>query len=91
MPCLRALRSLLLCPALLLAQQSTAPPNRGVTPRSAAHEYPAQVTDGAITYAAAVVPQAQAKHLFAFEISKRYVAFEVAFLSRRGSHCRGLA
>ena len=70
----RASIALLFSPVLLLAQGA----NRGIAPRSAPGDYPAHSAAGGVTFAAAVVPTAQVKKLFAFDISKDYVVFEVA-------------
>ncbi len=55
---------------------------RGVRARSSPGDYAAQVTVAGITYAASLLPADEVKHLFAFDISKTYVVFEVAVFPR---------
>jgi hypothetical protein len=50
----------------------------GVHPRSSAAEYSVSRQDHGATYAASLVPASQVKHIFAADISKTYVVFEVA-------------
>ncbi|HLH05538.1 MAG TPA: hypothetical protein VKX25_22405 [Bryobacteraceae bacterium] len=78
----RAVTGLFIFPALLLAQQA----NRGIAPRPAAQDYAAQGSTSGVTYAAALLPSAQVKKLFAFDISKDYVVFEVAAYPASGSN-----
>jgi hypothetical protein len=56
-----------------LAQSKT-----GVHPRASASDYSTQQQVQGATYAASVLPQDQVKHIFAADISKTYVVFEVA-------------
>jgi hypothetical protein len=65
---------LLLSCSLLSAQQQP----KGIPARSTPADYTAQVTVSGVTYAASLVPPNEVKHLFASDISKRYVVFEVA-------------
>lgn len=51
----------------------------GVHPRSSPADYSAQQQVQGATYAASALPQGQVKHIFAADISKSYVVFEVAF------------
>jgi hypothetical protein len=73
---------LLLGAALAFAQP---PQSRGVPARSAPEDYAAHVTVDGVTYAASLVPADTVKHVFAFDISKTYVVFEVAVYSNGGS------
>ncbi|MBV8071090.1 MAG: hypothetical protein JO270_14370, partial [Acidobacteriaceae bacterium] len=50
----------------------------GLPPRSSPADYAAQVSVAGLTYAASLVPAVEVKRLFAFDISKSYVVFEVA-------------
>jgi hypothetical protein len=59
---------------LIAAAQNTT----GVHPRSNASDYSASRQAESATYAASVVPANQVKHIFAADISKTYVVFEVA-------------
>jgi hypothetical protein len=73
---------LLLCSAMAFAQQ---PQSRGVPARSAPGDYAAHVMVDGVTYAASLVPADTVKHVFAFDISKTYVVFEVAVYPNAGS------
>ncbi len=59
------------------AQQPAQQP-RGVPARSTPGEYPAHFESNGTTYAAALISGDEVKHIFAFDISKSYVVFEVA-------------
>jgi hypothetical protein len=75
--------ALILSPGLVFCQTNSSP-NRGIAARSAPADYPAHVAAGTATYAAALIPASQVKHLFAFDISKSYVVFEIAFYPGSG-------
>ena len=51
---------------------------KGVHPRSRPDNYAAHIQSNGLTIAARVVPPNEVKNLFAFDISKNYVVFEVA-------------
>lgn len=51
---------------------------KGIPARSGPAEYTAQTTVSGVTYAASLIPPNEVKHLFAFDISKHYIVFEVA-------------
>jgi hypothetical protein len=53
-------------------------PPKGVPARPAASDYAAQAQWQNATFAASLVPPKQVEHLFAFDISKAYIVFEVA-------------
>jgi hypothetical protein len=50
----------------------------GVHPRARASDYDAAQQRGSVTYAASVLSADQVKHIFATDISKSYLVFEVA-------------
>lgn len=62
------------CSLVLVAQEQP----RGIHPRSTADEYATKAQANGQIYAASLVPADQVRHLFAFDISKSYVVFEVA-------------
>ncbi len=66
---------LALCSTLLLLGQDQP---KGVHPRNRPEDYSAHVQSNGLTIAATVVPPSEVKDLFAFDISKNYVVFEVA-------------
>jgi hypothetical protein len=70
-------RSLLfaLCSTLLLFGQDQP---KGIHPRSKPDNYAAHVQGNGLTIAATVVPPNEVKNIFAFDISRNYVVFEVA-------------
>jgi hypothetical protein len=72
--------SLVLCCGVFAQEQPS-----GVPARSTSADYSAHVTVGGVTYAASLVPPNEVKHVFAFDISKDYVVFEVAVYSPLGS------
>ncbi len=76
--CLTGTAGLFFCSALLVAQQIGQPAPKGVPARSSPADYTAHISAGGLTYAASLVPADQVKHIFAFDISKNYVVFEVA-------------
>ncbi len=51
---------------------------KGVHPRATPDDYAVKATGHAATYAASLVPADQAKHLFAFDITGKYLVFEIA-------------
>ena len=51
---------------------------RGIHPRASAADYAASEQTKNATYAAAIVPASQVKHLFAVDISKTYTVIELA-------------
>jgi len=65
---------LALCSTLLFGQDQP----KGIHPRSKPENYAAHVQSQGLTIAATVLPPDEVKHLFAFDISKNYVVFEVA-------------
>jgi hypothetical protein len=67
----------LLLSTIALAQQPLPPQPRGVPARAAASEYATHVQIDGITYTASLVPADEVKHIFAFDITKTYVVFEV--------------
>ncbi len=67
------------------AQQ--APPRaHGVPVRATPGDYPVHLQLNGVTYAASVVPATEVKHIFAFDLTKTYVVFEVALYPDAGSH-----
>lgn len=50
----------------------------GIHPRARAGDYDASQQRGTVTYAASVLSADQVKHIFAIDISKSYLVFEVA-------------
>jgi hypothetical protein len=54
------------------------PHPKGVHPRATPDDYAVKATGGNATYAASLVPAEQAKHLFAFDITGKYLVFEIA-------------
>lgn len=75
---------LLLSASIVWAQQ--APPRaHGVPVRAAPSDYPVHLQLNGVTYAASVVPANEVKHIFAFDITKTYVVFEVALYPDAGS------
>ena len=70
--------AVLLAAVPAFSQQPPPRQPRGVPARSTAADYPAHVLVDGATYGAAVVPAAELKHIFAFDISKSYLVFEVA-------------
>jgi hypothetical protein len=76
---------LLLSASIVWAQQ-TPPRAHGVPVRATPGDYPVHLHLNGVTYAASVVPANEVKHTFAFDITKRYVVFEVALYTDAGSH-----
>ena len=66
--------SLLLLGSVICAQQQS----KGIPPRSTPADYKGHLTVAGVTYAASLVPADEVKRIFAFDISKSYVVFEVA-------------
>jgi len=52
--------------------------SKGVHPRVTPDDYAVKATGTSATYAASLVPTEQAKHLFAFDITGKYLVFEIA-------------
>jgi hypothetical protein len=52
---------------------------KGVHPRATPDDYAVKASGKGATYAASLVPADQAKHLFAFDITGKYLVFEVAY------------
>ncbi|MFL6462961.1 MAG: hypothetical protein ACJ73N_00940 [Bryobacteraceae bacterium] len=65
---------LALCSTLLWGQEQP----KGIHPRSKPEGYAAHMQGQGLTIAATALSPDQVKHLFAFDISKNYVVFEVA-------------
>lgn len=59
--------------------------SKGVPARATPADYPAHVEVDGVSYGAAVLSPDQVKHIFAFDISKTYVVFEVAVYPARGA------
>jgi hypothetical protein len=78
--CVTGTAGVLLCCAVAFAQQQP----RGVPARSSPNNYTAHLTVDGLTYAASLVPADEVKHIFAFDISKSYIVFEVAVYSQTG-------
>ena len=60
----------------------------GVHPRARASDYDASQQHGTVTYAASVLSADQVKHIFATDISKSYLVFEVACYPSQSSQIR---
>jgi hypothetical protein len=71
--------SLVLRAALVSAQVTG-----GIHPRPTPSDYAAAQQSGTVTYAASVLSADQVKHLFAVDISKSYLVFEVASYPAQG-------
>ncbi len=71
--------------SLIWAQQAP-PPSHGVPVRATPADYPVHLQLNGVTYAASLVPPNEVKHIFAFDITKTYVVFEVALYPDAGSH-----
>ena len=71
---MRILMALAALSCLLLAED----PPKGVPAKPAASDYAAQAKGQHATFAASLLPAKEAEHLFAFDISKTYLVFEVA-------------
>ena len=65
-----------LCSVLFLWGQEQQP--KGIHPRSRPEDYAVHMQSRGLTIAARVLPADEVKHLFAFDISRDYVVFEVA-------------
>ncbi len=52
---------------------------KGVHPRATPDDYAVQASGKGVTFAASLIPADQAKSLFAFDISSKYLVFEVAY------------
>ena len=63
--------------ALCLSAQETNP--RGVHPRATPDDYAVKAQGKTAAYAASLIPANRAKHLFAFDITNKYLVFEVAY------------
>src|ERR1700747_2672863 len=74
--------AMLLLSSPVFAQQQQP---KGLPARSSPGDYKAHITVAGASYAASVVPPDQLKHVFAFNISKDYVVFEVAIYPQPGS------
>ena len=87
--------------AIVISNVTAQTPYSGVRARSAPADYAVSQQTAHATYAAALVPADQVKQLFALDISKKYLVFEVAvypvktgaasispgdFLAQSGSH-----
>jgi len=59
-----------------LQAQDTRP--KGMHPRATPDDYSVKQAGAEATYAASLVPADQAKHLFAFDITAKYLVFEIA-------------
>jgi len=71
---------------LVTSLASAQTPTTGVHPRSTPADYAVSRESNGIFYAASLVPADQVRHLFAADISKTYVVFEVAcYPSQSGS------
>ncbi len=66
---------LALCSVLLSAQQQQP---KGVRPKDKPEDYAVHVQNHGLTIAAAALSASEVKHLFAYDISRNYVVFEVA-------------
>ena len=51
---------------------------KGVHPRATPDDYAVKANSDAATYAVSLIPTEQAKHLFAFDITGKYLVFEIA-------------
>jgi hypothetical protein len=54
------------------------PHQKGVHPRATPDDYAVRASGNSATYAASFIPADQAKQLFAFDITGKYVVFEIA-------------
>lgn len=70
----------LLVSGSLLAQQLT-----GVSARSKPEDYAVHVSTEGRTYAASLLTAEQVKHIFASDISRKYIVFEIACYPQAGS------
>ena len=78
--------ALFLCSAPTFAQQAPQKQqSKGVPARATPADYQAHVEVDGVSYAAALVSPDQVKHIFAFDITKTYVVFEVAVYPARGA------
>jgi hypothetical protein len=68
----------LLCACFLVGGLSADDAPQGVPTRPAASDYAANAQWQTATFAASLLPAKQVEHLFAFDISKSFVVFEVA-------------
>lgn len=64
----------------VLGQQTT-----GLTPRSKPEDYAVRASGGETTYAGTLLTPDQVKHIFASDISKKYLVFEVACYPQAGA------
>lgn len=76
----RFLITAILASGVLLGQQQPS----GVTARSKPEDYSVHVSAGGKTYAASLLSSDQVKHIFATDISKKYLVFEVACYPESG-------
>ncbi len=69
--------AVLVLSALCLSGQESTP--RGVHPRATPDDYAVKAQGKDAAYAASLIPAEQAKHLFAFDITNKFLVFEVAY------------
>ncbi len=75
---------LLFSAGVIWAQQPS-PRAHGVPVRATPGDYPVHLQVNDVTYAASLVPPNEVKHIFAYDITKEYVVFEVAVYPGVGS------
>jgi hypothetical protein len=73
----RSVSQLVLATSLTIALIAQ-PSSRGVRPRSSAADYAASASAEGVTYGATQLSPTEVKHLFASDITKSYLVFEVA-------------
>ncbi len=71
-------RSLALITFAAIGVSGQDPHQKGVHPRATPDDYAVKASGQTATYAASLIPADQAKHLFAFDITGKYVVFEIA-------------
>jgi hypothetical protein len=77
----RTLTVLTFASMVLLGQEARL---KGVHPRATPEDYLVKAEGSNAAYAASLIPNEQVKHLFAFDISGKYLVFEIACFPRNG-------
>jgi hypothetical protein len=72
--------------AIFLCGQDPQP--KGVHPRATPDDYAVKATGKGATYAVSLVPAEQAKHLFAFDITGKYLVFEIAYFPQENQRAQ---
>jgi hypothetical protein len=84
--CGRSLAALLALAGFGVYGQDSSP--KGVHPRATPDDYAVKASGAGAIYAASLIPAEQAKQLFAFDISRKYLVFEIACFPKENQSVR---